>query len=108
MVLILTGPWLQVVHHRAQCWDHFCKQMRVSVNGAYFDWAKFTSGVPQGSLLEPFLFLLYVNDIPTAVSCKIKQFADDTKIWNTIKTQSDSHSLQSDIDLLRNDRTNGC
>ena len=72
--------------------------LRVSVNGAYSDCAKVTSGVPQGSVLGPFGFLLYV--IPASVSCKIKLFADDTKIWNTIKTQSDSQSLQLDLDLL--------
>ena len=74
--------------------------MRVSVNGTYSDWTKVTSGVPQDSVLEPLLFLLYVNDIPVSVSCKIKLFANDTKIWNTIKTQSDSQSVGSDLDLL--------
>ena len=73
---------------------------KVSVNGAYSEWAKVTSSVPQGSMLGPLLFLLYVNDIPASVSCKIKLFTDGTKIW-TIKMQSDSHlSLQSDLDLL--------
>ena len=76
------------------------RKMRVSVNGVYSDWAKVISCMPQGSVLGPLLFLLYVNDIPASVSCKIKLFADDTKIWNTIKTQSDSQSLQSDLDLL--------
>ena len=76
------------------------RQMRVSVNGAYSDCAKVTSGVPQGSVLRPILFLLYVNNIPASVSCKIKLFADDTKIWNTSKMQFDSQSLQSDLDLL--------
>ena len=53
-------------------------------------------------LLGSLLFLLYVNDIPASVSCKIKLFADHIKIWNASKTQSDSQFLQSDIDLLNN------
>ena len=76
------------------------RQMRVFINGAYSDWAKVTSSVPQGSVLGPLLFLLYVNDIPASVSCKIKLFTDDTKIWNTFKAQSDRQSLQSDLELL--------
>ena len=73
------------------------RQMRVSVNDAYSDWAKVTSGVPQSSVL---LFLLYVNEISASVCLKYKLFANDTKIWNTIKMQSDSQSLQSDLNLL--------
>jgi len=84
------------------------RQIRVSVNGVYFDWAKVTSGVPQGSVFGILLFLLYVNKIPASVGCKITLFTDDTKILNTIKTQFDSQSLQSDIDLLRKCQTNGC
>ena len=51
-------------------------------------------------MLGLLLFLFYVNDIPASVNCKIKLFADDIKIWNTVKTQSDSQSLQSDLELL--------
>ena len=76
------------------------RQIRGTVNGAYSDWAKVISGVPQGSVSEPLLFQLYVNDIPASISCKIKLFADDTNIWNTIKAQSDSQSMQSDLDLF--------
>ena len=63
--------------------------MRTSVNGAYSDWAIITSVVPQGSVLGPLLFLLYVNDIPASVSCKIKLLADDTKykIQNLVYNQ---------------------
>ena len=49
--------------------------MRVSVNGTYSDYTEILSGVRQGSVLGPILFILYVNDIP-----QVKMFADDTKV----------------------------
>ena len=52
-------------------------------------------------MLGPILFPLYVNDIPACVSCKIKLFVDDTKIWNTIKTQSECQSMYLDLDLSK-------
>ena len=59
------------------------------------------SGVPQGSLLGPILFLIFVNDISDSVlSSKVLLFADDTKCYKTIYGSLDSHSLQLDINQL--------
>jgi len=58
------------------------------------------SGVPQGSVLGPLLFLLYVNDIPLSVDSPILLFADDAKIFRSIRSEADYLQLQRDIDLL--------
>jgi len=58
------------------------------------------SGVPQGSVLGPILFLLYDNDLPNWITCSMRMFADDTKIWNIIKSDSDCSDPQMDIDVL--------
>jgi len=74
--------------------------MRVGVRGSYSSWFHMLSGVPQGSVLGPILFLLYVNDLPNWITCSMRMFADDTKIWNIIKSDSDCSDLQMDIDVL--------
>jgi len=55
--------------------------MRVILNGWAAEWIEVLSGVPQGSVLGPLLFLIYVNELPKIVNSSIKMIADDTKIW---------------------------
>ena len=75
--------------------------MRVMVNSSSSSWVKVSSGVPQGSVLGPLLFLIFVNDLPDLVKSSIKMFADDTKLWATISNTTDSKMLQEDLNCLK-------
>ena len=76
------------------------REQRVVVNGTRSSIAKVTSGVPQGSVLGPVLFLLFINDLPTGISNFIKMFADDTKLYSGLRT-ADDDSLQKDLEVLQ-------
>ena len=52
-------------------------QQRVAVKGVKSDWVPFVSGVPQGTVLGPLLFFLYINDISVGIDSEIRLFADD-------------------------------
>ena len=60
-----------------------------------------TSGVPQGSVLGPTLFLIYINDIVLNVKSEIRLFADDILMYKTIKNSNDHEILQEDLNTLK-------
>ena len=73
------------------------RQQRVVVNGSFSSWRVVKSGIPQGSILGPVLFLMFVNDIPDVLkSSSLAMYADDSKCYKTIKTMSDICDLQAD------------
>ena len=58
------------------------REQRVVVNGNLSSWASILSGIPQGSVLGPILFVVFINDLPDVVRSSVKIFADDTKLFH--------------------------
>ena len=76
------------------------RSQRVVVNGKFSSWKDVTSGVPQGSVLGPILFLVFINDIDCSLSSCISKFADDTKLYRNVNDDKDASLLQRDLDRL--------
>ena len=76
-----------VLSHRSQ---------RVRVNNSFSSWQEVTSGIPQGSVIGPMLFVIFINDLPEVIkSSELFVFADDMKLFHAICTEEDCTSLQS-------------
>ena len=96
---VLTHGISGSIHNWIKDWLSNRKQ-RVVINGASSPWLSVKSGVPQGSVLGPVLFLIYVNDLDDGLTCKVSKFADDTKISSKVITTQEKEALQSDLDQL--------
>ena len=77
-----------------------CRRQRVVIDGCSSDWLPVTSGVPQGTILGPLLFLIYINDIGKDLSSNVRLFADDCVLYREISSLCDCTLLQHDINLL--------
>ena len=73
----------------------------VEINGEKSQWIPVTSGIPQGSVLGPLLFLIYINDLPENVNSTAYMYADDAKIYREIKSEYDHGILQRDLENLK-------
>ena len=74
------------------------RKQRVALNGQCSSWKNILSGVPQGSVLGPFLFLIYINDLPDGICSLGKIFADDTSIFSKVHNKHLSHTnLNKDL-----------
>ena len=81
--------------------QHFLSDRKqVSINDSNSKWQDVTSGIPQGSVIGPLLFVVYINDLPDIVKSSVYLFADDTKIFNLVRDQNDRDTLQRDLEKL--------
>ena len=76
------------------------RRQRVVVDGEVSNWKSVLSGVPQGSVLGPILFLIYINNLDDDITSKVLKFADDTKVFRKIINDADGQHLQDDLNKL--------
>ena len=74
---------------------------RVVLNGQTSEWEKINAGVPQGSILGPLFFLIYIKDLADGISSIVKFFADDTSLFSIVQNKNNSASqLNNDLDKI--------
>ena len=75
----IGGPLLKIVTDFL-----YSRKQRVGLNVQHLSWSDVLAGVPQGSILGPLLFLIYINDLSDGLQCNPKLFADDASLFATV------------------------
>ena len=78
------------------------RKQRVKVNQDCSPWVDVTSGVPQGSVLGPLLFVIFIDDLPGMIKSSCNLFADDSKLYGPVKNNASCVQVQYDIDSCLN------
>ena len=79
------------------------RKQRVILSGQFSTWKNVSAGVPQGSMLGPLLFLIYINDLTEDLSTNAKLFADDTSLFSVIHDiQTSANNLNKDLERICN------
>ena len=123
MIMNFAKAFDQVPHHRLiQKPERYCiigpvntwvetffkdRKQRLACEGMYSDWAPVISGVPQGSVIAPILFRIYINYLPNNLKSTVRLFADDTIIYMTISNSTDATVLRQDLDKVGRNMANG-
>ena len=77
------------------------RSQRVLLNGQCSNWQPILAGVPQGSILGPLFFLMYINDLPDGLKSNVKLFADNTSLFSVVKNKEESASdVTNDLDMI--------
>ena len=81
------------------------RKQRVKINGCYSEWAEVISGIPQGTILGPILFIIYINDLPEICEQFARRpiylFADDAKLFKHVICDEDHKALQLGLNDLQ-------
>ena len=73
----------------------------MSVKGQFSAWVDVLSGIPQGSIIGPIVFVLYINDLPDNIISEVFMFADDTQVFQETRANGDIQTLQKDLNNLQ-------
>ena len=77
------------------------RKQRVVLNGKCSEWSEITAGVPQGSVLGPLFFLIYINDLVDGLSSDAKLFADNTSLFTIVYDENIAASqLKNDLNII--------